>query len=217
MILLAAPGGPTARFANNPRVTLEDREHFKKAWGLDQPIPVQYCRWLGVCNPDVDDKVFGILPSPAAFIGPKGWPNILPEAISGGTNGVLHADFGVSVDSGEPVGPRIIRAALPTLILASFALVIWIGIAILIGVYAAVRRYSLFDQVATVFAYIVAFLYLVVPLGTSVIFPTSVTSKTAQAYAEFANPVFALGSTLMDTPIRSPIGSRRRSGRSLLR
>jgi len=61
---------------------------------------------------------------------------------------------------------------------------------------------------ATVFAYIVAFLYLVVPLGTSVIFPTSVTSKTAQAYAEFANPVFALGSTLMDTPIRSPIGSR---------
>src|SRR6185369_1197882 len=51
-ILLAAPGGPTARFANNPRVTLEDKEQFKKAWGLDQPIPVQYCRWLGVCNPN---------------------------------------------------------------------------------------------------------------------------------------------------------------------
>jgi len=153
-ILLAAPGGPTARFANNPRVTLADREAFKKAWGLDQPIPVQYCRWLGACNPDVADKVFGIFPSPAALLGPKGWPNFLPEGISGGTNGVLHADFGVSVDSGEPVGPRIIRAALPTLILASFALVIWIGVAILIGVYAAVRRYSLFDQVATIFAYV---------------------------------------------------------------
>jgi peptide/nickel transport system permease protein len=153
-ILLAAPGGPTARFASNPRVTLADREQFKKAWGLDQPIPVQYCRWLGACNPDVSDKVAGIFPTPAALIGPTGWPNFLPNPISGATNGVLHADFGVSVDSGEPVGPRIIRAALPTLILASFALVIWIAVAILIGVYAAVKRYSLFDQVATIFAYV---------------------------------------------------------------
>ena len=145
-ILLAAPGGPTAKFANNPKVTLADKEAFKKSWGLDQPIPVQYCRWLGFCNPD--GQGLGV------FIGPKGWPNFLPEPLSGGTNGVLHGDFGVSVDSGEPVSERITRAALPTLILAGFALVIWIAIAILIGVYAAVRRYSLFDQAATIFAYV---------------------------------------------------------------
>ncbi len=145
-ILLAAPGGPTARFANNPRVTLEDKEKFKKAWGLDQPIPVQYCRWLGVCNPN--GQGLGV------FISDKGVPNFLPGFLGGGSNGVLHGDFGVSVDSGEPVIGRITRAALPTLILASFALAIWIGIAILIGVYAAVKRYSLFDQLATVFAYV---------------------------------------------------------------
>ena len=46
------------------------------------------------------------------------------------------------------------RAALPTFILAGVALVIWITIAILIGVYAAIKRYSLFDQVATIFAYV---------------------------------------------------------------
>ena len=69
-ILLAAPGGPTARFANNPRVTLADREAFKKAWGLDQPIPVQYCRWLGACNPDVADKVRGgKIPAVGALVG----------------------------------------------------------------------------------------------------------------------------------------------------
>ena len=145
-ILLAAPGGPTARFANNPRVTLADKEAFKKAWGLDQPIPVQYCRWLGVCNPN--GQGLGV------FISDKGVPNFLPGFLGGGSNGVLHGDFGVSVDSGEPVIGRITRAALPTLILASFALAIWIGIAILIGVYAAVKRYSLFDQLATVFAYV---------------------------------------------------------------
>jgi peptide/nickel transport system permease protein len=153
-ILLAAPGGPTAKFANNPRVTLEDREQFKKAWGLDQPIPVQYCRWLGACNPDVDDKILGIFPTPAAFISSHGVPQFLPAGLGGGTNGVVHGDFGVSIDSGEPVAGRITRAALPTLILAGIAFVVWIAVALLIGVYAAVRRYSAFDQAATVFAYV---------------------------------------------------------------
>ena len=153
-ILLAAPGGPTARFAQNSRITNEQREEFKRAWGLDQPVPVQYCRWMGFCNPEVGDTAFGILPSPGALIGPSGWPNFLPNAISGATNGVFHADFGFSIQSGQKVSNMIVRAALPTLILAAMALVIWILVAVLIGVYAAIHRYSFFDQAATVFAYV---------------------------------------------------------------
>ena len=145
-ILLAAPGGPTARFANNPKFTEADRAKFKKAWGLDQPIPVQYCRWMGICNPDNEGL--------AVFIGPTGWPAFLPTAVSGTTNGVLHGDLGVSIDTGEAVASRIARAALPTFLLAGNALVIWILVALLIGVYAAIHRYSLFDQAATVFAYV---------------------------------------------------------------
>ena len=118
-ILLAAPGGPTAKFANNPRITDEQREKFKQAWGLDQPIPIQYCRWLGACNPAVEGTIL-IFPTPAAFLGPTGWPNFLPEAISGATNGVFHGDFGYSIDSGEPVMDRIATAALPTFILAGW-------------------------------------------------------------------------------------------------
>jgi peptide/nickel transport system permease protein len=145
-ILLAAPGGPTARFAQNPRVTIEQREKFKKAWGLDQPIPVQYCRWMGICNPDGEGL--------GVFIGPNGLPHFLPTPLSGGTNGVLHGDLGVSIDSAEPVLARITRAALPTAILAGFALVIWISVSMLMGTYAAIRRYTFFDQAATVFAYV---------------------------------------------------------------
>jgi len=133
-ILLSAPGGPTSRFAGNPRMTLEQKEAFKRSWGLDQPIPVQYCRWMGICNPDGQGA--------GVFIGPNGWPNFLPTAISGATNGVFHGDFGYSIDSGEPVMVRIVRAALPTFILATFALVIWLTIAIVLGVVAAVKRYS---------------------------------------------------------------------------
>ena len=144
-ILLAAPGGPTARFANNPKFTAADVDKFKKSWGLDQPIPVQYCRWMGICNPDNEGL--------AAFVGPTGWPAFLPTGVSGVTNGVLHGDLGVSIDTGEAVTARISHAILPTFILAGSALVIWVTIAILIGVYAAIHRYSLFDQGATVFAY----------------------------------------------------------------
>ena len=145
-ILLAAPGGPTAKFNQNPRITNEMKEHFKKAWGLDQPVPVQYCRWMGFCNPANE----GI----QVFLGPSGLPNFLPTPISGATNGVFHGDFGFSIDSGELVNTKITRAALPTLILASTALVVWLTAAILMGVYAAIRRYSFFDNLTTVFAYV---------------------------------------------------------------
>ena len=62
--------------------------------------------------------------------------------------------FGFSITSGELVNTTITRAALPTLILAGVALFVWLVVAILMGVYAAIHRYSLFDQAATVFAYV---------------------------------------------------------------
>lgn len=144
-ILQLAPGGPQARFAQNPRMTNEQRAAFMKAWGLDQPIPIQYCRWMGFCDPDGE----GI-----DLIGPTGWPNFLPTAISGATNGILHGDLGYSISSGEKVNDRIVRAALPTFILAAAALILWVSTAILIGVYSAIRRYSWFDQISTIFAYV---------------------------------------------------------------
>jgi peptide/nickel transport system permease protein len=145
VILQLAPGGPQARFAQNPRMTNEQREAFLRAWGLDQPIPIQYCRWMGFC----DQHGEGL-----DLIGPTGWPNFLPGAISGATNGILHGDLGYSITSGERVNDQIARAALPTLILAVMALFIWITTAILIGVYSAIRRYSWFDQISTIFAYV---------------------------------------------------------------
>ncbi|MEW6224015.1 MAG: ABC transporter permease [Chloroflexota bacterium] len=153
-ILLAAPGGPTAKFANNPRMTEDQKIKFKEAWGLDQPIPIQYCRWMGFCNPQTKGTFLGSLPVPSAFLGPTGLPNFLPEGLSGASNGVLHGDFGYSINSGEKVSDRIARAALPTFILAGVALLVWISIAITLGVYAAIHRYSLFDNAATIFAYV---------------------------------------------------------------
>jgi len=80
--------------------------------------------------------------------------NVLPAALGGGDNGILHGDLGYSTFSGLPVADIIAQRALPTVILMTTAYVIWITLAILAGVYAAVKRYSLFDSGLTIFNYV---------------------------------------------------------------
>ena len=45
-ILKAAPGGPLAAYEANPYVTAEDMERLERAFGLDQPLHVQYVSWI---------------------------------------------------------------------------------------------------------------------------------------------------------------------------
>src|SRR5919199_1959440 len=47
LIIQAAPGGPEAIFLEN-RLFIDPQviEAFRRRLGLDQPIPVQYVRWL---------------------------------------------------------------------------------------------------------------------------------------------------------------------------
>ncbi|HEY7589897.1 MAG TPA: ABC transporter permease [Candidatus Limnocylindrales bacterium] len=144
-ILLSAPGGPIAKYAQNPRITESQRNEIIKAWGLDQPIPVQYCRWMGFCDKEQDGL---------ALVQANGVPNVFPAALGGGTNGVLHGDFGHSLETGDSVAGRIGKAALPTAILAGLALLIWVSLSVLIGTLAAIKRYTFFDNLTTVFSYV---------------------------------------------------------------
>ncbi|MGZ6327476.1 MAG: ABC transporter permease [Candidatus Limnocylindrales bacterium] len=136
-ILQLAPGGPEARFAQNTRVTPQQIAEFRSRWGLDQPIPIQYCRWLGVCGPDKPPII-----------------NALPTALGGGDNGILHGDFGFSIQNGQPVTEIIGERIGPTIILAGTAWVLWLICAFLLGVMAAVKRYSTFDTGFTILTYV---------------------------------------------------------------
>src|SRR5262249_39183286 len=42
-----APGGPLAVYTLNPTVTAQDIERIKVLFGLDQPVYVQYLKWVG--------------------------------------------------------------------------------------------------------------------------------------------------------------------------
>jgi len=45
-ILKVTPGGPLAAYEGNPDFTDDDRKRLEAAFGIDQPIPLQYVAWL---------------------------------------------------------------------------------------------------------------------------------------------------------------------------
>ncbi len=152
-LMKAAPGGPQAQFQGNKRITQEQIDAWLRRWCL-QPtdvntpmlqqvgnIVVEFGGWFGVLNCNRSGL--------EAFTSDQGGLNILPAALGGGSNGVVHGDLGYGIQSGRPVTQLIAERIPATFILAGTALVLWVGIAILLGVYAAVHRYSLFDQSVT--------------------------------------------------------------------
>jgi peptide/nickel transport system permease protein len=47
VLMHAVPGGPTGVLADNPKVKPEDIARMRANFGLDDPLPVQYTKWLG--------------------------------------------------------------------------------------------------------------------------------------------------------------------------
>src|SRR5947208_3683851 len=95
-ILKLAPGGATAKFSQNVRVTQEQVDAFKKRWGLDDPAWLGYLKWLGIVGPEGTNvpPVINALPGGTFQIAG------LKIEMPGGTNGILHGDFGFSINDG---------------------------------------------------------------------------------------------------------------------
>lgn len=158
LLMKLAPGGPQSQFQGNKRITQEQIDAWLKRWCLNRgnpeaPITEQvvgvmeeFGGWFGILNCNREGS--------EAFFSDQGGLNVLPAALGGGTNGLVHGDLGFGIQSGRPVTQIIAERIPATVILTASALVLWVGIAILLGVYAAVHRYSLFDQLMTFFSYV---------------------------------------------------------------
>ena len=68
--------------------------------------------------------------------------------------GVLQGDFGISMRTGQPVGPVMIEALGRSLLLALFSIVLMLMLALPLGIIAAVRRGRIADLVVSVISYI---------------------------------------------------------------
>ncbi|MFQ5742216.1 MAG: ABC transporter permease [Acidobacteriota bacterium] len=110
-VIQAAPGGPegsllqTGRFID-PQVI----ESYRRRLGVDQPLHVQYFRWVSAA---------------------------------------LTGDLGISFSTTRPVSEMILERLPATLELMASSFVLAAVLAIALGIFSAVRQYSLFDYLGT--------------------------------------------------------------------
>jgi peptide/nickel transport system permease protein len=147
-LMQMAPGGPQAAFNQNPHISPEQVNAWLASWCLERNPGFagtvrEYLGWLGIYNC-----------TGGGFVSSQGLPNFLPAFLGGGTNGVVHGDFGYSIQTGQTVLNMIAQRVPATLILMTTAFLVWVSIAMLLGVMQAVRRYSVFDQTVTFIAYV---------------------------------------------------------------
>jgi peptide/nickel transport system permease protein len=151
-LMQAAPGGPEAAIVGQVRrLTPEQINAWLARWCL-QPeddigaIAIEFGGWSGILNCNNEGTEM--------FLSEQGGLNFLPAFLGGGDNGLLHGDLGNSTHTGRPVQDMIGERIPGTLMLTVSALVLWVSVAIGVGVYAAVRRYSVFDHSATFLSYV---------------------------------------------------------------
>ena len=148
VLMQQAPGGPQAAFNQNPHISPEQVDAWLRRWCLERNPGLvgtvrEYLGWLGAYNC-----------TGGGFVSDHGLPNFLPAFLGGGTNGVIHGDFGFSIVTGRPVLELILERLPATFILMGTAFIIWVTIAVVVGVLAAVKRYSFFDQAVTFIGYV---------------------------------------------------------------
>lgn len=137
-VLLQNIGDPLATMGGRTVTRAADRVRLSRQLGLDQPVITQYIFWLiGNDWTKIDLDGDGIAES------------------SGTRRGVLRGDFGMSlVNRGKTAWDVIVERIPNTLLLMVVAEIVIIAGALLIGVYSALRQYSLLDNVITALSFI---------------------------------------------------------------
>jgi peptide/nickel transport system permease protein len=115
-VIQAAPGGPEGALLESGRfIDPQVIEAYRQRLGVDQPVHIQYVRWLGA-------------------------------ALSG--------DLGISFSTTRPVAEMILDRLPATVELMASAFLLAALVALGLGVFSAVRQYSLFDYLGTGFSFV---------------------------------------------------------------
>jgi peptide/nickel transport system permease protein len=136
-VLMMNVGDPVATMGGRRVTRREDYERLKRQLGLDKPLYMQYVYWLvGNTWTSFDLNGDGVAETPGTRLG------------------ILRGDFGISMVDRRPVMQVIAERIPNTLILMISGEVIVILGALLVGVYSALRQYSLMDHLVTALSFI---------------------------------------------------------------
>jgi peptide/nickel transport system permease protein len=136
-ILLKLGGDPFAGIQLNRDTNLQDVARLRRSLGLDDPIILQYVHWV------IGDSWYK---RDLDFDGE-------PETY-GRSKGILRGYLGRSISFNRPVGDVIWEFLPNTLILGFAALATTVLFGVSIGVFAALRQYSLADNIITALSFI---------------------------------------------------------------
>ncbi len=101
--------------ASGNQVTEAEAQALRVQYGLDQPIYIQYLKWMGL---------------------------------------IMHGNFGMAIEWGRPVLDVIGDRLMLTIVISLAAIVFTWALALPIGIYSAVKRYSVGDYIATIIGFI---------------------------------------------------------------
>jgi peptide/nickel transport system permease protein len=145
LLMAAAPGGPVAALTQDPRMTPEVRQRIAAQLGVNDPLPIQYLRWLlGDDWMRWDSDGDGVADS--SFLIPLDADGDGQPEPPGDQIGILRGDFGRSFFYRRPVGDLIGERVAATLELGFAALLLGLVIGVPIGIIAAVRKGGVFDN-----------------------------------------------------------------------
>jgi peptide/nickel transport system permease protein len=136
-VLMLNMGDPLATLGGRQPPRGEDRQRLARQLGLDQPMHMQYIFWL-VGN---DWKMLDTTGD--------GEPNAY-----GTRRGVLRGDWGTSLVTRRPVTEMIGQRLPNTLLLMLTAQFVIVIVSLLVGVFAALRPYTVADNIITTGAFI---------------------------------------------------------------
>lgn len=150
-LMALTPGGPVGALAFGANLRAADRERLEQRLGVNDPLPVQYLRWLlgdDWMRWDTDDDGLADQAFLISLTDSEGNP--LPP---GDREGILRGDFGTSFSqSGRAVLPYVTERIPASLELGISSLIVGLAIGITIGILAAVNHNGWFDQITRVLA-----------------------------------------------------------------
>ncbi len=155
LLMAAAPGGPTAALAFDPRISPQQRRALEARLGINDPWPVQYLRWLTGDDWMRRDTTGDGLADTCIILACDADNDGTPEP-AGSRHGILRLDFGNSLFERRPVINVIGDRALATLELGLSALIVGLTFGIPIGILSAVYRGSWFDNLMRVMSVVVS-------------------------------------------------------------
>ncbi len=137
-VLMGQMGDPVATMGGRRVTRPADRERLTRQLGLDQPVYMQYLYWLaGNDWRQIDLDGDGVADT------------------TGTRRGILRGDFGMSLMKRGQSAWEVIWDRVPnTLLLMVTSEVVIIVFALLIGIFSALRQYSLADHVITAVSFV---------------------------------------------------------------